>query len=94
MARNSDTQRAGSYAPSVRKVRGLIHELEKEEWGLEGARSMAYEEFRPLRIEPRLKDQIMRRVAEQKTKEGIVENLMSFADFLSALPTRHLPPKE
>jgi len=55
---------------------------------------MAYEEFRQLRIEPRLKDQIMRRVAEQKTKEGIVENLMSFADFLSALPTRHLPPKE
>lgn len=67
---------------SVRKtLRKLIREVKEQE--LEAGRSLAFEELRVLLLPPPMIDRILRQVSEQRSTEGVVACLESFAETLN-----------
>jgi len=65
-----------------RTIRALIRQLQGQEWDLEPARILSYEELRSLSISPSAIDFILRRVAEARTKTELLVSLEEFALFL------------
>lgn len=74
-------EKKNSYA-ALRTVQKLIHEIAGDEWELDAARALSFEELRALRNTPNVIDLILRRVSEQKTKKNLIDRLKSFAAFL------------
>lgn len=62
-----------------RKIRELITQIEDEDWKLEAARSLSYEELRALIEDRDWLDQALRKVAEARTKEELLNSLRSIA---------------
>ena len=68
---------------AARAVRTLLRQLQQENWELESARVLAYEELRLLRIPSSAIDVILRRVAQARTESELLESLETFAILLA-----------
>jgi hypothetical protein len=74
------------WAPR-RKIRALITHIAGDDWKLEAARSLSYEELRTLILDRRRLDWALRKVAEARTKEELLNSLRSIAKELGYLRT-------
>lgn len=82
MAEMGDPRTTTPDPRASKVVQGLIRELSSKRWHMDAARNLALEELRTLKISPDRLDLILRRAAEAKSKEGLIDQLRLFADSL------------
>ncbi len=67
------------FATAIQPVlRELIRDIKERE--LESGRNLAFEELRPLQLDPRLIDRMLRQVAEARSTDELVASLESFVN--------------
>jgi len=64
-------------------VRALLRQIQEENWDLESARILSYEELRSLNISESAIDFILRRVAEARSKPELLASLEEITFFLA-----------
>ena len=72
------------FRGSARAVHKLVGRVEGA--GLDAGRGVALKALRTMRLDPQLRDLMARQVTAQRSKEGLVDSLRSFAAFLGSQP--------
>ena len=77
--RNEGMSPMNKKIAAARTVRALVLQIQEENWDLEPARTLAYEELRCLPIRSSVIDVILRQVAEARSKTALTVSLEEFA---------------